>query len=113
MGAIYNLNPTPVPTTPQPLVRNAGTPVSVSISTTSSVALAANVNRANYSLYNAGPATIFMREGTVAAGNLYERLIPPGFQWDSEPSSYRYTGAISLVTAAGTATVMVTESTLS
>lgn len=113
MGAIYNLNPTPVLTPPQPLARNAGTPVSVSVSTTASVALAANANRANYSLYNAGPGTIFMREGATVAGNLYERPIPPGFQWDSEPSSYRYTGAIALIASSGTATVMVTESTLS
>jgi hypothetical protein len=111
VGAIYNLNPASAPT--QPLARNAGTPVSVSISTTASVALAANANRAGYSFYNAGPGTILMREGTTVASNLYERPIPSGFQWDSEPSSYRYTGAVSLIAAAGTATVMVTESTLS
>jgi hypothetical protein len=113
MGAIYNLNPAPTLAPPQPLARNAGTPVSVSVSTTASVALAANANRANYSLYNAGPGTVLMREAGTVAGNLYERPIPSGFQWDSEPSSYRYTGAISLITTSGTATVMVTESTFS
>ncbi|WP_293335941.1 hypothetical protein [Microcoleus sp. CAWBG58] len=112
MGAIYNLNPASVPTPPQPLARNAGTPVSTAITTTSSVALAANANRANYSFYNAGPATILLREGTTVAANSYERPLPPGFHFHSEPSSYRYTGPVSMIATSGTATVMVTESTL-
>ena len=111
MGALYNLNPSPAPQQQQPpLSRNANLPVSVSVTTTAAIGLAANANRAKWQMYNAGPGTILMREGTTVAANLYEKLIPPNFHWDSEPSNYRYTGAISFMTVSGTATVMVSES---
>jgi hypothetical protein len=111
MGAIYNLNPTQQQQPPQ--ARQAKTTTVAAITTTASVALAANANRANWSFYNAGPATVFMREGAIVTAALYEKPIPAGFHWDSEPSAYRYTGAISLITASGTANVMVSESIIS
>jgi hypothetical protein len=111
MSAIYNLNPTQQQQPPQ--ARQAKTTAVAAITTTASVALAANANRANWSFYNAGPATVFMREGATVTAALYEKPIPAGFHWDSEPSAYRYTGAISLITASGTANVMVSESVIS
>lgn len=110
MSAVYNLNPAQQQQPPQ--ARQAKTTATVAITTSASVALAANANRANWSFYNAGPATVFMREGPTVTAALYEKPIPPGFHWDSEPSAYRYTGAISLITASGTANVMVSESVL-
>jgi hypothetical protein len=109
-GAIYNLNPTQQQQSPQS--RGAKTTAAVSVTTTASVALAANANRANWSFYNAGPATVFMREGTTVTAALYEKPIPAGFHWDSDPSTYRYTGAIALITQSGRANVMVSESVL-
>ena len=110
MAAIYNLNPTQQQQPPQ--ARQAKTTTATGITTTASVALAANANRANYSLFNAGPGTVLFREGTTVAPGAYEVSIPAGFHWNSEPSNYRYTGAISLITTAGTANVMVSESIL-
>lgn len=111
MGAIYNLNPTQSQQQP-PLSRNAKTPVAVSITTTASVALAANASRAGFSFYNAGPATVFMREGSTVTPLLYEQPVPAGYHYDSEPSAFRYTGAVSLITATGTASVMMSEATV-
>jgi len=108
MSAIYNLNPTTQQQTLQ--ARQAKTTTAVAIATTASVALAANANRANFSLFNAGPATVFLREGSTVTATVYEVSIPMGFHWSSEPSAYRYTGAISLIAASGTANIMVSES---
>ena len=110
MAAIYNLNPTQQQQPPQ--ARQAKTTTATEITTTASVALAANANRANYSLFNAGPETVLLQEGTTVTPAAYEVSIPAGFHWNSEPSNYRYIGAISLITASGTANVMVSESIL-
>lgn len=108
MSAIYNLNPTAQQQTLQ--ARQAKTTTAVAVTTTASVALAANANRANMSLFNAGPATVFLREGSTVTATVYEASIPMGFHWSFEPNAYRYTGAISLITASGTANIMVSES---
>ena len=110
MGAIYNLNPDQAQQ--PPLSRGAKTTASVSVTTTAAVALAANANRAGFSFYNAGPATVFVREGTTVTAALYELPIPAGYHYDGEINP-RYTGAISMITSAGTASVMVSESVYS
>lgn len=110
MSAIYNLNPTPTTQQQTLQVRGAKTTTAVAVATTASVALAANANRANFSMFNAGPATVFLREGNTVTATVYEVSIPMGFHWSSEPSAYRYTGAISLITALGTANILVSES---
>jgi len=108
MAAIYNLNPVQAQQPPQS--RQGKTPTAVAVTTTAAVALPANTNRANFSLFNVGPGTLLLREGATVTAAAYEVMIPAGFHWNSEPSNYRYTGAISLITTAGTASVMISES---
>lgn len=110
MSGIYNLNP--VATQQPPLSRGAKTTTAATINTTASVALAANANRAGFSFYNAGPATVFLREGSTVTAALYEVPIPAGYLYEGDENP-RYTGAVSMITSAGTATVMVSESVYS
>jgi len=96
-------------------VRNAMSAASASITTTASIVLPANTARVRYALYNAGPATIFIREGAVpvATGTpVYSFPLPSGFYWQDKMDDARYTGAIHAVTASGTASLMVSEATL-
>ena len=93
-------------------VRAANSAATVAATTTVAVALAANPNRANYSIYNAGPATVFLREGSVVTSALYTTPIPSGFLWKEDFTSARYTGVISVITASGTASLQVSEGTL-
>ena len=93
-------------------VRSANSAVTVSATTTVAVALAANANRANYSIYNAGPATVFLREGSVVTSTLYTTPIPSGFLWKEDFIGARYTGPISVITASGAASLQVSEGTL-
>jgi len=108
MASITNLNPVQPQQPPQ--ARQARTPVAFAATNTAAVALPANINRTNFSLYNVGPGTLLLREGVTVTAAAYEVMIPAGFYWNSEPSSYRYTGAISLMTTAGTASAMISES---
>lgn len=89
--------------------RTAKVTTAVSATSTVGVALAANTNRAVYSIYNTGPATVFLREGGVVTSTLYDVQIPAGFYWKEEFSSARYLGAISVITASGTASLLVSE----
>jgi len=108
MAAIYNLNPVQAQQPPQG--RQARIPVAFAATNTAAVALPANTNRANFSLFNVGPGTLLLREGATVTAAAYEVMIPAGFHWNSEPSSYRYTGVVSVMTTAGTASVMISES---
>jgi len=109
---LVNLNP------PNPAIniaediRGAKTPVTVSVTNALTVALAANASRACYAIYNAGPATVYLREGTVVSSTLYEVVIPSGFYYKEEFSSARYTGQVSVITASGTASLPVSEGLL-
>jgi len=105
---LFNLNPTANVNITED-VRTAKTTATVAATSTVSVALAANANRANYSIYNAGPATVFLREGSVVTSSLYDVQIPSGFYWKEEFSSARYLGVISVITASGTASLQVSE----
>lgn len=94
--------------------RSAKTTTAVSATSTVSVALAANASRATYSIYNTGTATVYVREGAVVTSTLYEFLIPPGYYWkDDFSNGVRYSGTISVITASGTASLMVSEGLLS
>jgi hypothetical protein len=108
---LFNLNPTSSVNVTED-TRGAKVPATVSVTTTAGVALAANNTRACYSIYNAGPATVFLREGSVVTAALYDVQIPPGFYWKEDFSSARYFGAVSVITASGTASLMVSEATL-
>ena len=105
---LFNLNPTASVNITED-VRGAKTTATISATSTVGVALAANANRANYSIYNAGPATVFVREGAVVTSTLYDVQIPAGFYWKEDFSSARYLGAISVITASGTASLQVSE----
>src|SRR4028118_1521521 len=94
-------------------IRNPDTVAAVSATNTSSVALAANTSRAGYSIYNVGPQTVYLRENATVTAALYKHPIPPGYLFEQDSASSRYTGAISVITATGTASLMVSESTLS
>jgi len=74
--------------------------------------LTANANRATYSIYNAGPSTVFMKEGITVTLTSHEAVIPAGFFWTPDAAEPRYLGAISLLTATGTATVQISDSSL-
>jgi hypothetical protein len=109
---IFNLNPaTEVKVTED--TRIAKTPVAVAVSATAVPLLAANSNRGAYSIYNPGPATVFVREGAVVTATLYDFQIPAGYYWKEDfPGSPRYLGAIAGITASGTSTVLVAEGNL-
>lgn len=93
-------------------LRSAKTVATISATTTVAVALAANPVRANYSIYNTGSSTVFLREGTSVTSTLYDVQIPPGFYWKEEFLTSRYTGVVSVITASGTASLMVSEGSL-
>ena len=93
--------------------RGAKVPVVVSVTNTAANALSANPNRACYSMFNTGPATVFMREGAAVTSTLYDVQIPPGFYWKEDFPSARYLGVISVITASGTASLLVSEGALS
>jgi hypothetical protein len=109
---IFNLNPNAEVNIKED-TRSAKTTTTVSATSTAAVALAANANRANYSIYNAGPATVFLREGATVTSALYDVPIPSGFHWKEDfNGTARYLGAISVITAADTASLQVSEGTL-
>ena len=93
-------------------IRNSDTVTEISATATASVALPANPDRGPYSIYNAGPETVFVRENETVTAVLYKYPIPPGYLFESEVTSSRYTGAISVITASGTSNLMVSESTI-
>jgi hypothetical protein len=109
---LVNLNPPNVAVNIAEDVRNPDTATAVSATGTASVALPANPNRGAYSIYNAGSTTVFVRENATVTATLYKHPIPPGYLFESDFSTSRYTGAISVITASGTANLMVTESTI-
>lgn len=105
---LFNLNPTSSVNVTED-IRGAKTTTTVSATSTVSVALAANSARAAYSIYNAGPATVFLREGIVVTSTLFDVQIPAGFYWKEEFVGARYLGAVSVITASGTASLQVSE----
>jgi hypothetical protein len=94
-------------------IRSPDVVTAVTATATSSIALAANANRASYSLYNGGSTTVYIRENATVTAALYKHPIPPGYLFESDFSTSRYTGPISVITASGTSNLMVAESTIS
>jgi hypothetical protein len=109
MGLV-NLNPSNVAVNIAKDVRNADTVTAVSAGATVTIACAANPNRAGYSIYNAGSVTVFVRENETVSATLYKHPIPPGYLFESEFTSSRYTGIISVITASGSSNLMVSQS---
>jgi hypothetical protein len=111
MGLV-NLNPSNVAVNIAEDIRGADNVTAVSANATGSAALPANANRASYAIYNASPTTtVYIRENATVTAALYKHPIPPGYLFESDSTS-RYTGPISVITASGTASLMVTESTI-
>ena len=97
-------------------LRGALSTATVPATTTASIALAANAARSNYMIYNNGSAPVYLREGSApvtGATPAYNVIIPSGFLWKEDFETARYTGAIHVVTASGTASLQVSEGTLS
>ena len=111
MGLV-NLNPSNVAINVAEDIRNADTVTAVNAAATVTVAFPANANRAGYSIYNAGSVTVYVRENATVSPTLYKHPIPPGYLFESEFTSSRYTGAISVITASGSSSLMVSESTV-
>ena len=109
---LVNLNPSNFAVNIAEDIRNSDTATAVSATATASVALPANPLRGAYSIYNAGTVTVFVRENATVTAALYKHPIPPGYLFESDFSTSRYTGAISVITASGTSNLMVTESTI-
>jgi hypothetical protein len=63
-------------------------------------------------MYNAGSQTVYVRENATVSATLYKHPIPPGYLFEQEGTSSRYTGAVSVITASGTSSLMVSESTI-
>jgi hypothetical protein len=110
---LVNLNPSNAAVNVAEDIRGPKTPTTVSVTSTLTVALAANAARACYSVYNVGPGTVFLREGSTVSATLYEVLIPAGFYYKEEFLSARFTGPVSVITASGTASLQVSEGVLS
>lgn len=108
---LFNLNPSSSVNVTED-IRGAKSVATVPATSTASIALAANSNRANYSIYNAGANAIFLREGATVTNSLYDVIIPPGFYWKEEFPNTRYLGAISVVTASGATSLQVSEGAL-
>lgn len=122
--AIYDLSPTPTPTAPITninvtedtrgnLTSVTGSPFQVT--TAAGVILPANTGtspaRATAAIFNVGPATVFLKEGTtptVTATN-YNYPLPANRLWEPDPN-YRFQGAVQAITVSGIATVHVSES---
>jgi len=109
---LTNLNPSNIAVNIAEDIRTADAVTAVNATATSSVALAANPNRLIYSIYNAGTQTVYIRENATVTAALYKHPIPPGYLFESDFSSSRYTGAIAVITASGTSNLMVAESTI-
>ena len=109
---LSNLNPSNVAVNVAEDIRGSDTATAVSATATASVALPANPLRGCYSIYNAGSGTVYVRENATVTSALYKHPIPPGYLFESDFSTSRYTGAVSVITASGTSNLMVTESNI-
>jgi hypothetical protein len=86
-----------------------GTTTSIPVSTTVATALVANTARLGASFWNNGAANVFLRLAAAAASALFTvRLSKNGFYELNFPV---YTGIVTVITAAGTATLLATELT--
>lgn len=86
-----------------------GTVTSVAVSTTVATALAANTARLGATFWNDGAAQVYLRLSAGATTALFTvRLSRFGFYELAFPV---YTGIVTVITAAGTATLLATELT--
>ncbi|MEG4251075.1 hypothetical protein [Microcoleus sp. Pol10D4] len=115
--AIYDLSLAATPITNVNItedVRGNLTPVTGSpftVTTTAAIVLPANPSRASASIFNSGTTTVFLREGTTPAvtATNYNYPLPPNRLWEPD-ANFRFLGGIQAITAAGAATLQVSES---
>jgi hypothetical protein len=81
----------------------------VSVTTTSAIVLAANVNRIKFSIWNAGSKPVFLAFAATASATAFTVNLPVNALYESDLNDY--TGDVSAITASGTSTVKVTEET--
>jgi len=86
-----------------------GTTTSVAVSTTVATALAANTSRLGALFYNLGSAGVFLRLAAGATAALFTVKISKNGFFDLQFPVY--TGVISVITSAATATLLATELT--
>jgi hypothetical protein len=106
---LFNLNPTGSVNVTED-TRGADVVTNVPVTTTLGVALAANNNRARYSVYNAGQNIVYLRENATVSATAYTTLIPPGYLWKEDfAGGSRYLGVVSVI-GAGNSSIQVSES---
>lgn len=117
--AIYDLTPAAAPISNVNVtedVRSNLSPVTNSpftVTTTAVVILPANALRASASIFNSGSTTAFLREGSTPAitASNYNYPLPPNRLWEPD-SNFRFLGAVQAITASGSSTLQVSESTI-
>lgn len=117
--AIYDLTPAAAAITNVNVtedVRSNLTPVTNSpftVTTAAVVILPANPSRASASIFNSGNTTVFLREGItpVITATSYNYPLPPNRLWEPD-SNFRFLGAVQAITASGSSTLQVSESTI-
>ncbi len=87
---------------------STATKTSVTATTTSGIALASNTARRGATIQNEGSAIAFLAFGTTASTSSYTIQIASGGYYEFP---YNYTGAVSVITSAGTAVLRITELT--
>jgi len=80
----------------------------VTVTTSSTLLLAANANRVGFSINNIGGANIFVRLASTGATTTAGHRITPGGFWDMQGIGL-FRGALCAITSSGTADVRVCE----
>lgn len=86
-----------------------GTALSAAMTTTVATIVAANADRRGLVLYNDGPALVYVKFGSGASTSSYTFQLATGAMYEMVLPIY--TGLITGITAAGTATIKGTEGT--
>jgi len=116
---IYDLSPPASPITNVNVTedtRGPAAPVTGSpftVTTTAVTILPENLQRATAAIINTGNTTVLLREGTTPAitATSYTYLLPPNRMWEPEPT-FRFFGAVQAITAAGSTTLVVSQSSV-
>lgn len=104
---ITNPDTKPVPVK-QAIVITTATPATVSVTTTSGTVLAANAARKDAVITNYGTVGCFLARGATAVAGQGIYLAPSGGAYNIDANNL-YRGAITAITASGTASLSVSE----
>ena len=109
---IFNLNSQQAAVNIVEDVRTAEGCTSVAVSNVASVIVPARAgnDRGSLTIYNSSSTvTVYVREGTTVSPSLYKSPVPPGYMLQFTDTDAKYHGAVSAVTASGSANLMVCE----